>query len=97
IGGDIQQAPQASLTMQDAGDKNVTVTHQGGDTLDLTEYNYTVNGATSRSVSNRSGENSLSPGGSIEMDVANTGQTTIRIIHNPSGQLIADSTVRITN
>lgn len=95
IGGDIQETPQASLSMEDAGSGNVTVTHQGGDTLQLTNYNYTVDGETTYSLSNQSGETELTPGQSIEMTAA-SGETTIRIIHNPSGQVIADSTVRIT-
>ena len=99
IGGDIQQAPQASLSMEDATatSQNISLSHNGGDTLTLSELKFTVNGSEEASdISTHTGTSSLGPGDSVELDTGTTGEVSIRIVHKPSGQLVTDSTITVT-
>jgi flagellin-like protein len=75
IGGDIQQAPQASLSLEDASTtNNVTLSHNGGDELTLSDFKFTVDGAGGATdISSHTGTTSLGPGGSIELDTGGSG------------------------
>ena len=75
IGGDVEAAPQASLSYDGDG----TIVHQGGD--DLSSVNLSVKGDSNVSVT----DVQLGPGGTSNVVISKT----TRVIHEPSGQVIA--------
>lgn len=85
IGGDVEETPQASLSLEnDSG--NLTIAHEGGDTLDEDDINIS-NGNTSKDLTGN-----LAPGD--EETVTDSGDfvksgVTVRVVHEPSGGVIA--------
>ena len=82
IGGDIEQAPQASLTLNDS---NNGIVHQGGDTINQTEIS--LNGETGIGIVSDA-DSELGPGETWGLNNSVTG--TLRIVHDSSGQVIAE-------
>ena len=81
IGGDIEAAPQASLSLNSSNH----LVHQGGDTLVKNEVNFTVDGSDISPTLN----GDLEPGGTWNISGAVSDGETVRIIHTPSGNIIA--------
>nr|WP_095532149.1 type IV pilin N-terminal domain-containing protein [Halodesulfurarchaeum formicicum] len=92
IGGDIQETPQASLSMSDNGSGGITVAHQGGDTLTNSDIKVTVDGNLSDSPST-----DIGPGDTWTLDtnVSEGSDNTVRVVHEPTGGLIGQSTVSV--
>ncbi|MDR5657730.1 type IV pilin N-terminal domain-containing protein [Halodesulfurarchaeum sp. HSR-GB] len=82
IGGDIEQAPQASLTI-DSTDSGLELVHQGGDSIAYDN----IKNADAIFVTSHSGE-SLDPGGS--WDLTTPVDDPLKIVHNPSDKIIAE-------
>ena len=85
IGGDVQQTPQASLTIEAGSGDDVIITHQGGDSLNLDQTAIYIGNNTDVSPGG-----SLGPGGEITItnDTSPSG-STVRVIDNSSNGLIA--------
>lgn len=91
IGGDIEQSPQASLSIE-AGDATgeVVIAHEGGDDIISSEVSMTVNG------NDETFGTDLTPGSEVTYSSGTTGaDSTVRIIHDPTGQIIATETIDI--
>ena len=80
IGGDVEAAPQASLSLNDT-DKGLV--HQGGDSLEKSEINVTGGVTLATSASD-----TLEPGGTWGLN--GTAGSTVRVVHNSSGKIIAE-------
>ena len=78
IGGDVEAAPQASLSF-DAG--NDQITHNGGDTIQSSEYHVVVD----NTIYN---PGNLAPGQTVTVSSSPDG--TARVIHNSTGNVIAE-------
>ena len=91
IGGDVEAAPQASLSIE-AGDATgeVDIAHRGGDDILSSEVSMTVNG-------NDEGFGTDLTPGSEETYSSNTqgSDSTVRLIHDPTGQILAEETIDI--
>ena len=98
IGGDQNATPQASISL-DAdvdNDDNVTIEHNGGETLELDDVQLSAAGVLNDDpVSDLTGgQPSLSSGQSIEVtsDEGFEEDDTVRLIHEPSGGVLASTT-----
>ena len=101
IGGDQNATPQASISLDaDVEDDNVTITHNGGQTLDLDDLQLSVDGdlvddGASVTELLENGD-SLSSGQSVTVDDLNDGKieadNPVRLIHEPSGGVLASTT-----
>lgn len=93
IGGDIggSSAPSAQLSISEstnAGD--ITVSHNGGDAVDFSEFSVIVNGTASDT--SLSGE--LSSGESRDLTIGENGDgLEIQLRHDPSQSVLASGTV----
>ena len=101
IGGDQASTPQASISLDAPGDDNVTIEHNGGETLELDEVQLSINGVLDVDPLTDSDDiddgQTLSSGQSVEVDDGIDEDiedgTTIRLIHEPSGGQLARTTV----
>ena len=82
IGGDVEASPQASLTINSSNH----LVHQGGDTLVRSEVNFTADGSDINPTS-LGGE--LTPGATWNISGEVSDGQTVRIVHTPTGQIIA--------
>ena len=78
IGGDVEAAPQASLSIDDG-----KLVHEGGDAIQYDELSSTSQGHIDEATSA-----TLEPGQTWDLVSGTSG--TIRIVHNSSGQIIAE-------
>ena len=106
IGGDQESTPQASISLDldpDAdsdGDVAVEIAHNGGQTLELEDVGMSLNGSFSNGLEDLSGINgeTLSSGETLEITDEDNVQnnlnedTTVRIVHRPSGGVLATAT-----
>lgn len=99
LGGDVQQTPQAQLSVEvgDAG-SNVIITHNGGDALTAGDLRVVLTGAST----DDDGFNAVTTHSSSEFSVGDTatvsgttgsGQYTVQVIHTPSESIIVENTV----
>ena len=94
--------PTAQLNVVDAGDGNITIEHNGGDSVNKGDLDVVVrNGGSSvgntETITNLSSvsEGELGVGESVRLEYT-TGSTTIdnvRLIHTPSESIILDSQI----
>ena len=85
-------APQASFSVDDVNDTNVTITKTGGATLDPTDLTLSVDGELRDEFSGddwQSGESKVLGHGQ------DNGDYTLRIIHDPSGSSIYQTTISV--
>ena len=91
--GDNQPTAQLSVDDVDFNNDNVTIGHNGGDTLQGGDLRVTVNGTESGEFP----DGSFAVGDSEELDVSDEGITEdasrLRIIHVPSDSIILDRTL----
>lgn len=90
-----ERASMMSVTVQGhAGPDNVTLAHNGGDPLKLDEVTVVVDGATTDNTTGLSG--TLAPGErQLIQGIGTTGETTVAIRHDPSGEIVAEDTVTV--
>ncbi len=88
IGGDVQQTPQASLSVElNETSQNITIAHEGGDSLTLNDLNVTADGEPVGLAE----EGTLKPGETVEGTDNVSSGATIRVIHNPTGGQIVQT------
>ena len=105
IGGDQESTPQASISLDldpdadNSEDVAVEIAHNGGQTLELEDVGMSLNGSFSNGLEDLSGISgeTLSSGETLEItddDVQNhlNEDTTVRIVHRPSGGVLASAT-----
>ena len=102
--GEPEDAPQAKLKFT-ASEDNLTITHGGGDALVLKDLLITIIDATNdgviisgASLSSETSATTLVPGGKImatntSYNFNATGIYRVQIMHDPSGQFIANTEV----
>ena len=88
-------APSAQISIQgDAGHANVTLHHNGGDTLTMGDHSVLVNGSSEDGNTSMTG--SLSAGERLVVeDLATGNNSDVTLRHDPSGSIIASNTVDI--
>lgn len=95
IGGDIggSSAPSAQLSISESDTANsTTVSHNGGDAVDFSEFSVIVGGTVSDAT--LSGE--LSSGESIDLAIGENGDNLeIQLRHDPSQSILASGTVDV--
>lgn len=94
LGGNMSenQTPQAQFSISEAdADGSFTLTHNGGDKVDLSETSVIVNG----SAASASPSDTLAGGESTTIDSGKTGEVTVKIRHDPSGTVLVTSTVDV--
>jgi len=97
LGSGQESTPQASITIEDAGGGDITITHDGGDTLSSGDFRVTADG--SDADENWPGSE-LAPGNSVTISSGVSGGTddvTVRIVHKSSGGVIAETTVDLSS
>ena len=85
-------APQASFTVDDVDGDNVTITKTGGATLDTSDLTLSIDGELRDEFSGddwQSGESKVLGHGQ------DNGDYTLRIIHDPSGSSIYQTTISV--
>ena len=87
-------APQASFSVDDVNDTNVTITKTGGATLDPTDLTLSVDGDRQGTFTGEDWESGESK--SIEHGQTDDGDYTLRIIHDPSGSSIYQTTISVS-
>ena len=91
IGGNVEQTPQASLSV-DANGSDITIAHEGGDSLDWDDINVTVAGSD---ASGYPESGSFDPGQSETFSHSTSDGDTIRVIHTPTGGMILQTEARV--
>lgn len=87
-------APIASVTISgQVGSEEVRLSHHGGDPLDLDDYTLLING--SDADGNDSIPGRLYPGEHQDVAIERSGDVEATLRHDPSGELIARSVVRV--
>ena len=95
LGGNMNVAPQASLGFQ-GGAGEVTVSHEGGDTLDTTGLTVIVDGSEYNATWS---DSAWAAGESITLTDSTeftAGEHVVKIRHNESGQILGQATVTTT-
>ena len=100
IGGDQNATPSASISLDADTDDNVAITHNGGQTLDLTEFQLSIDGTIDVDpVSAPPDQETLSSGQSVTIDededeeaLTIAEDNPVRLIHEPSGGILASTT-----
>ena len=94
LGQDVSQtAPQASISMEAINNTTVEVYHEGGDTLDNSTTEYTVDGTNNGSI-----PETLGPGQKMSLNNLNLNdgnESTIRLVDTETGNVIAKSTLNV--
>lgn len=105
--GEPEKVPQTKLSFEAAvngtNNTDLIITNDGGDALVLSELTLTVNnagtgGSNLLTINGVWGQSYLSPGNSITKSIGNVARDNIidvKIMHNPSGQTIADTRVTV--
>ena len=95
LGGETQETPQASLsfTLNDTDDE-VDIEHRGGDTLELSDVNVTVDGSDIGADPFENDPGTLSAGEIVTTDDADADtDERVRVIHQPTGGVIGSGTL----
>ena len=87
-----QVAPIATVSFDTTDNDNISVHHEGGDPLDLTDHTLLVDGTE---MSEPWLTDSLRSGQTTEIDPATSGELELVLRHDPSGELIARDTIHI--
>ena len=92
-------APQASFSVDDVTDENVTIAKTGGETLDTSVLALSIDGErVEDSVTPTfSGDDWRSGSSETLGHDAEGGERTLRIIHDPSGSVIYQTTIDVPN
>jgi flagellin-like protein len=95
--GEPPKVPQAKLSFE-ANNTTLTISNNGGDALVLSELSITVNQATGGNniIGGTWGQEYLAPGQSTTRSISSPDDVlNVKIMHNPSGQTIADTRVTV--
>ena len=100
LGGQVSEtAPQASVTITDASGSNgdILIAHDGGDSFNATDVNVYQNGTDLGQLSAHiSSDDMISPGERVTFtNTTSEDSTTVKLVHNPSGQLLAQAELDI--
>jgi FlaG/FlaF family flagellin (archaellin) len=99
LGGDLQETPQAQLSVEQTdGANTVTISHNGGDTIQVD--NIRIETDNSGPTGNLASATDLSSGDSFSVgdegttsSGLSTGQSTVKIIHTPSDSILVETTI----
>ena len=100
LGGQVSEtAPQASVTITGTANGSISIAHDGGDSFNATQVTVYQNGTDKGDLSIASlSDDMVSPGENVEFtNVTTEDRSTIKLVHHPSGQLLAQAKVDITN
>jgi flagellin-like protein len=78
IGGDVQEAPQASFSYDSSSD---VIVHEGGDSINISDIS-----PSSGTVNDNNGNGEWDPGETL----SSLGSGTWKLTHNPSNSIIAE-------
>ncbi|MGM0606443.1 MAG: type IV pilin [Halobacteriota archaeon] len=95
FGDDIDSTPNSKLDVSNDSASTVTLTHNGGDQLDLSEVTVLVDGTVAND-SVETARQTLGAGEDVTVDLdGNTLQSdsTVRVRHDPSGGILVESTI----
>lgn len=96
LGQDVSNtAPQASISMEAVNNTSVAVYHEGGDTLDNSTTEFTVDGTNNGTI-----PDTLDPGEKITLNNLNLNEgneSTVRLVDTETGNVIAKSTFSVPN
>jgi len=94
LGGDLQSAPQAQISISDAGNSgDIEISHNGGDSIPGSDLVVNYDGGTTDFETQQSGD--FAVGDSATFSVG-TGEITVKLIHEPSESVIAEKTLTVT-
>jgi len=91
LGGDLQSAPQAQISIEAGNSGTIVVSHEGGDAMEASDLR--IAGDASGDFETVTGFNGEFSVGDSASWSPGTGEYTIRIIHEPSESVIAEETV----
>jgi len=93
LGDSLQQAPQAQLDAEATGTQEVTLNHNGGDTLTISNLDITVDNTDA--TFDNSGDFGVGDSETVAPDSAHAGESGIEVtvVHTPSESIILDTTV----
>jgi len=95
LGGDLQSAPQAQISVSAAGNGAVDISHDGGDAMTATDLIVTDDGGASVNFeTGHSGEFGVGDTATIS-GLTEANDVTVKLIHEPSESVIAEETVDI--
>lgn len=97
LGGDLQQTPQAQLTVEavdDGGTQDIQVSHDGGDTLSSADLSVSIDGVTTDNTNQFTSDFSVGESKTLA-DGPGTGEYTVTIIHQPSDSILVERTVTV--
>jgi len=96
LGGDLQSAPQAQISIDAAtGNTGITISHDGGDAMTSTDLVVSYDGENTGTANFESGSfggDEFSVGDSSTFSSI-TGDITVQLIHEPSESVIAEEDV----
>ncbi len=95
LGGDLQSAPQAQISIDSAGNNAIEISHDGGDAIAAADLLITDDGTYSSTLTDAGyGEDELAVGDSYTVTgVGADTDLTVKLIHQPSESVIAEATV----
>lgn len=94
LGGNLQQAPQAQISIDaaDAGNSgDIVISHNGGDAIPASDLVVNVDGSPTDFETQHSGE--FAVGESATFGTGG-GEITVKVIHEPSESIIAERTLQ---
>jgi FlaG/FlaF family flagellin (archaellin) len=103
LGDSLQQAPQAQLDASSTSSGNLTISHNGGDALTVSDVSVSLNSTTDLSLSDNStfsgdefgvGDSATFESGTNGAPTMN-GEVEVTIIHKPSQSILLDTTVEV--
>jgi len=96
LGGDLQSAPQAQISISAAGNGAVDISHDGGDAIASADLVVSDDGGASVNFDDQYAEDEFSVGDSTTITgLTQANDVTVRLIHEPSESVIAEETVDI--
>jgi len=97
LGGDLQSAPQAQISIDAAtGNTGITISHDGGDAMTATDLVVSYDGGTTVNFEDGSFTGDEFSVGDSSTFTSVTGDITVKLIHEPSESVIAETDVDTT-
>ncbi|WP_435118916.1 type IV pilin [Halolamina sp. C58] len=97
LGDSLNQAPQAQLEISSAGNSDLEISHNGGDSIVAGDLRITVDGTDEGTLNNAgagyNAEEEFSVGQTAQTNIGVADGDRIRLIHIPSESVLLDSTV----
>jgi flagellin-like protein len=98
LGDSLEQTPQATLSAEvESGGGNVTISHNGGDSIAASDIRVIVGGtdynSSSADFSVSGSADEFSVGDTITINSSTTTDTQVRLIHTPSESILLDTEV----